>query len=64
MHNNRSVRSAYELQVLVRESCYPGYEPSYTEISNGCSQEVESFKSGYSAVVRTQERTQDKTLHP
>lgn len=29
---------------LVRESCYPFYEPCYTELSNGCSQEVQSFK--------------------
>ena len=30
--------------VVVRESCYPFYEPSYTEHSHGCSQEVQSFK--------------------
>jgi hypothetical protein len=29
---------------VVRESCYPFYEPSYTELSHGCSQEVQSFK--------------------
>ncbi len=29
---------------VVRESCYPFYEPSYTEHSHGCSQEVQSFK--------------------
>ena len=27
--------------VVVRESCYPFYEPSYTEPSHGCSQEVQ-----------------------
>jgi hypothetical protein len=30
--------------VVVRESCYPFYEPSFTELSHGCSQEVESVK--------------------
>jgi hypothetical protein len=29
---------------VVRESCYPFYEPSYTELAHGCSQEVQSFK--------------------
>ena len=29
---------------VVRESCYRFYEPSYAEHSNGCSQEVQSFK--------------------
>jgi hypothetical protein len=29
---------------VVRESCYRFYEPSYTELSHGCSQEVQSFK--------------------
>ena len=28
---------------VVRESCYPFYEPSYTEPSHGCSQEIQSF---------------------
>ena len=32
------------ITVLVRESCYPFYEPCYTELSNGCSQEVQSLK--------------------
>jgi hypothetical protein len=32
------------LTAVVRESCYPFYEPSYTELSHGCSQEVQSFK--------------------
>ena len=27
--------------IVVRESCYPFYEPSYTEHSHGCSQEVQ-----------------------
>jgi hypothetical protein len=27
--------------IIVRESCYPFYEPSYTELSYGCSQEVQ-----------------------
>ena len=27
--------------LIVRESCYPFYKPSYTELSNGCSQEVQ-----------------------
>ncbi len=27
--------------IVVRESCYPFYEPSYTELSYGCSQEVQ-----------------------
>jgi hypothetical protein len=26
---------------IVRESCYRFYKPSYTELSNGCSQEVQ-----------------------
>jgi hypothetical protein len=26
---------------IVRESCYPFYKPSYTELSNGGSQEVQ-----------------------
>ena len=30
--------------VVVRESCYAFYEPSFTELSHGCSQEVESVK--------------------
>jgi hypothetical protein len=30
--------------VVVRESCYPFYEPSFTELSHGCSQEVQSVK--------------------
>ena len=29
---------------VVRESCYRFYEPSYSEHSHGCSQEVQSFK--------------------
>jgi hypothetical protein len=32
------------ITVIVRESCYPFYEPCNTELSNGCSQEVQSFK--------------------
>ena len=30
--------------LIVRESCYPFYKPSYTELSNGCSQEVQKSK--------------------
>src|SRR5215208_7702872 len=45
---------------VVRESCYPFYEPSYTELPNGCSQEVQSFKKWQKEVavrvLRTQER--------
>jgi len=33
----------HSLSELVRESCYPFYEPSYTELANGCSQEIQSF---------------------
>jgi hypothetical protein len=29
------------LTFVVRESCYRFYKPSYTELSNGCSQEVQ-----------------------
>ena len=29
------------LVVVARESCYPFYKPSYTELSHGCSQEVQ-----------------------
>lgn len=32
---------AMALTFVVRESCYPFYKPSYTEPSNGCSQEVQ-----------------------
>lgn len=46
----------------MRESCYPFYEPSYTELPNGCSQEVQSFKKWQKAVavrvLRTQEHAQ------
>ena len=43
--------------VVVRESCYPFYEPSYTELSHGCSQEVQSKRQKEVAVriLRTQE---------
>lgn len=34
-------RRAVALTFVVRESCYPFYKPSYTELSNGCSQEVQ-----------------------
>jgi hypothetical protein len=42
----------------VRESCYPFYEPSYTELPHGCSQEVQSKRQKEVAVriLRTQER--------
>jgi hypothetical protein len=36
----------------VRESCYPFYEPSYTELSHGCSQEVQFKKSQKEVAVR------------
>jgi len=44
--------------VVVRESCYPLYEPSYTELSHGCSQEVQGKRQKEVAVriLRTQER--------
>lgn len=29
------------LSIVVRESCDPFYEPSYTEHSHGCSQEIQ-----------------------
>jgi hypothetical protein len=44
--------------VVVRESCYPFYEPSYTELSHGCSQEVQSKrwqKEVAVRILRTQE---------
>ena len=34
-------RHTVSLTFVVRESCYPFYKPSYTELSNGCSQEVQ-----------------------
>jgi hypothetical protein len=34
-------RSGMAYPLIVRESCYPFYKPSYTELSNGCSQEVQ-----------------------
>ena len=42
----------------MRESCYPFYEPSYTELSHGCSQEVQSKrwqKEVAVRILRTQE---------
>ncbi len=36
--------------VVVRESCYPLYEPSYTELSHGCSQEVQGKRQKEVAV--------------
>ena len=44
--------------VVVRESCYPFYEPSYPELSHGCSQEVQSKrwqKEVAVRILRTQE---------
>jgi 5-deoxy-D-glucuronate isomerase len=43
--------------VVARESCYPFYEPSYTELSHGCSQEVQGKRQKEVAVriLRTQE---------
>ena len=37
---------------VVRESCYPFYEPSYTEPSHGCSQEVQIKKWQKEVAVR------------
>jgi hypothetical protein len=34
-------RSTVAHTLIVRESCYRFYKPSYTELSNGCSQEVQ-----------------------
>jgi hypothetical protein len=49
--NNPSMRQSFVLarqtecdRLVVRESCYPFYEPSYSELSHGCSQEIQSFK--------------------
>jgi homospermidine synthase len=44
----------------VRESCDPFYEPSYTELPNGCSQEVQSFKKWQKAVAVRVLRTQEQ----
>jgi len=50
----------------VRESCYPFYEPCYTEFSNGCSQEVQSFKRWKKdiaiKILRTEKRRREEAL--
>jgi hypothetical protein len=38
--------------VVARESCYPFYEPSYTEFPHGCSQEVQIKKWQKEVAVR------------
>jgi len=51
-------RSSVSLGVVARESCYPFYEPSYTELSHGCSQEVQ-FKRWQKEVAVRILRTQE-----
>ena len=51
-------RCTASLGVVVRESCYPFYEPSYTELSHGCSQEVQ-FKKWQKEVAVRILRTQE-----
>ena len=50
----------------MRESCYPFYEPCYTEFSNGCSQEVQSFKRWKKdiaiKILRTEKRRREEAL--
>ena len=41
------------MSVVVRESCYPFYELSYTELSNGCSKKIQSFKRRQKEVERS-----------
>ena len=51
--------------IVVRESCYPFYEPSYTELPHGCSQEVQIKKWQKEVAVRilrTQEWRRSEAL--
>ena len=53
------------LGFVVRESCYPFYEPSYTELSHGCSQEVQGKrwqKEVAVRILRTQERRRSEAV--
>jgi hypothetical protein len=49
--------------IVVRESCYPFYEPSYTELSYGCSQEVQFTTSKTVRILRTQEERTQRRRH-